>query len=357
MTWHLFRQRNIIPKLSQLYSTPLITSMPKYRVSILIPCYNGVRFIDRAFQSIINQTENNIEVIFVDDGSTDDSLATAQTYVNSFELAGHNLRCLHKPNGGAASAIKEALEVSVGKYIMPFDIDDELHPDACKTQADFLDENCDCTAVLTNGYRVIERDGTKMLQLIRNNNRFALKNNIFEGLLSGEINNIPGMYMISGDFLRSYYSKNSFLITRFGQNLQLLLPSSYDNLVGYIAIPLLKYYIHLGSHSNPGLYDKMILNLKGYRDIRYQLLKDMGLGDEKYSVIIELSFLTEALHTDARFHNRESYNEHYRQIKAFRKTSLQEKMEYHYINGNFISYWYRLLLKIHQICKHNYFSN
>ena len=108
MTWHLFRQRNIIPKLSQLYSTPLITSMSKYRVSILIPCYNGVRFIDRAFQSIINQTENNIEVIFVDDGSTDDSLATAQTYVNSFEIAGHNLRCLHKPNGGAASAIKEA---------------------------------------------------------------------------------------------------------------------------------------------------------------------------------------------------------------------------------------------------------
>ena len=46
----------------------------KYRVSVLIPCYNGSQFIDRSFNSILQQTEKKIEIIFVDDGSNGGSL-------------------------------------------------------------------------------------------------------------------------------------------------------------------------------------------------------------------------------------------------------------------------------------------
>lgn len=320
----------------------------KHRVSILIPCYNGSAYIDRAFKSILNQTEKNIEVIFVDDGSIDDSLIIAHTYNQQFYRSGHILRILHKINEGAASAIKEALEISTGKYIMPFDVDDELLPESCKMQADFLDDNTDCALVLTNGYRVV--NDSEELQLIRDNASFNIKNNIFDGLISGEVNNVPGMYMISGVLLRSYYSQHHFLITRFGQNLQMLLPSAYCNLAGYIPEPLLKYHIHIGSHSNPGNYESVISNLKGYCDIRVRILKDMGIDNNQFEALIRLSYLTEALRTDARYDKRDKFNEHFIKIKKLRAPSFQEKMDYHIINGHTISYLYRLLRKYRQIC-------
>ena len=116
----------------------------KYRVSVLIPCYNGSQFIDRSFNSILQQTEKKIEIIFVDDGSNDCSLTVAKKYIGKFNAIESQLRIIQKPNGGAASAIKVALDMSTGKYILPLDVDDELLADSCKIQADYLDSNTDC---------------------------------------------------------------------------------------------------------------------------------------------------------------------------------------------------------------------
>ena len=150
----------------------------KYRVSVLIPCYNGSQFIDRSFNSILQQTEKKIE----------------KKYIGKFNAIESQLRIIQKPNGGAASAIKVALDMSTGKYILPLDVDDELLADSCKIQADYLDSNTDCGLVLTNGYKVFD-DGQE-IQLVRANGQLQNKNHIFRGLLSGVINNVPGMYMV-----------------------------------------------------------------------------------------------------------------------------------------------------------------
>lgn len=315
-----------------------------YRVSILIPCYNGSQFIDRAFKSILRQTEERIETIIVDDGSTDRSVEIAENYTHIFQDVGHRLSIVRKLNGGAASAIKVALELSTGKYILPLDIDDELLEDSCKIQADYLDSNNDCGLVLTNGYKVFD-DGHEK-QLVRTTGQLYCKSNIFKGLLLGRINNIPGMYMIRGSILRQYYSEHTFLITRFGQNLQLLMPSSYLYNAGYIDIPLLKYYVHKGSHSNPGSYDREIANLKGYLDIRICILTEMQLNTKDNLDLAHQSFYEAVLIVDAKYARRHEYNLHYEALKKYRKTNFQERMEYNILNKSPWQYFYRICSKI-----------
>lgn len=321
----------------------------KYRVSVLIPCYNGSQFIDRSFNSILQQTEKKIEIIFVDDGSNDCSLTVAKKYIGKFNAIESQLRIIQKPNGGAASAIKVALDMSTGKYILPLDVDDELLADSCKIQADYLDSNTDCGLVLTNGYKVFD-DGQE-IQLVRANGQLQNKNHIFRGLLSGVINNVPGMYMVRGDILRNYYSNHSFLITNYGQNLQLLMPSSYSHKAGYVNVPLLKYYVHKGSHSNPGLYDKEIANLKGYLDIRICMLEGMNLSTKEYFELAHQSFYEAALIVDAKYKRRKEYNFHYKAIKEYRNPSFQEKMEYSILNRSLWQYYYRFCSKFRIIWK------
>lgn len=293
----------------------------------------------------MHQTEKNIETIFVDDGSTDCSAEIAEKYIGVFKEAGHRLCITRKLNGGAASAIKVALERSTGKYILPLDIDDELLDDSCKIQADYLDLNADCGLVLTNGYRVFEDDAIEP-QKIRPDNQLPGKGNIFRGLLLGTINNVPGMYMIRGDFLRDYYSKHPFLITKFGQNLQLLMPPSYLHKAGYVDVPLLKYYVHTGSHSNPGSYDKVITNLKGYLDIRIRILTEMQLNTSENLDLAHQSFYEAALIVDAKYARRQEYNFHYKALKQYRSPNFQEKMEYNILNGTIWQYYYRLCFRL-----------
>ena len=207
--------------------------------------------------------------------------------------------------------------MSTGKYILPLDVDDELLADSCKIQADYLDSNTDCGLVLTNGYKVFD-DGQE-IQLVRANGQLQNKNHIFRGLLSGVINNVPGMYMVRGDILRNYYSNHSFLITNYGQNLQLLMPSSYSHKAGCVEIA----------------------NLKGYLDIRICMLEGMNLSTKEYFELAHQSFYEAALIVDAKYKRRKEYNFHYKAIKEYRNPSFQEKMEYSILNRSLWQYYYR----------------
>jgi glycosyltransferase involved in cell wall biosynthesis len=99
-------------------------------VSILIPAYNAERWISDTIRSAIAQTWPQKEIIVVDDGSTDRTLAM----VRQFES--NNVRVVTHPNQGAATARNKALSLSRGDYIQWLDADDLLSPDkiACQMQ-------------------------------------------------------------------------------------------------------------------------------------------------------------------------------------------------------------------------------
>ena len=98
------------------------------KVSILIPLYNAEKYIAQTISSALNQTWHNIEIIVVDDGSTDQSLNIAK----SFER--ENVRIVTQANKGAAAARNLALQFSTGDYIQYLDSDDLLSDDKIEKQ-------------------------------------------------------------------------------------------------------------------------------------------------------------------------------------------------------------------------------
>ncbi|WP_294958153.1 glycosyltransferase family 2 protein [Sulfurovum sp.] len=99
-------------------------------VSVLIPLYNAEKYFGECIQSVINQTYKNIEIIIVDDGSTDNSLNIARKYEQKY----HNIKVYTQKNCGAASARNKAFSFSTGDYIQYLDADDILDLDKVAIQ-------------------------------------------------------------------------------------------------------------------------------------------------------------------------------------------------------------------------------
>jgi len=105
-------------------------------VSVIIPCYNHAHFLGEAISSVINQTYPHIEIIVVDDGSTDDTAQVAKAY--------SNIRYVRQDNFGLSRARNVGLSHSKGGYIIFLDADDSLFPDAVKIGLRALATRIDC---------------------------------------------------------------------------------------------------------------------------------------------------------------------------------------------------------------------
>lgn len=97
-------------------------------VSVIMPLYNASEFLFEAIRSVINQTYENWELIIVDDGSTDGSLALAQTY------ASDKISVYTQPNSGACVARNKALSLAKGEFVKFLDADDVLLCDCLEKQ-------------------------------------------------------------------------------------------------------------------------------------------------------------------------------------------------------------------------------
>lgn len=94
-------------------------------ISVIVPIYNVVEWLPRCINSIRKQTYRNIEIILVDDGSTDNSGAMAE----KFALEDKRIRVFHKENGGSSSARNLGISHAKGEYIGFIDSDDFIEPE------------------------------------------------------------------------------------------------------------------------------------------------------------------------------------------------------------------------------------
>ena len=110
-------------------------------VSVIIPVYNGGRHLRAAVESVFAQTYRPIEVIIVDDGSTDDSGAIAESFPE--------VRYIHQANQGVAVARNNGIEAARGDFFAFLDQDDLWTPEKLKLQIDYLLTNPDLGYTLT----------------------------------------------------------------------------------------------------------------------------------------------------------------------------------------------------------------
>jgi glycosyltransferase involved in cell wall biosynthesis len=128
-------------------------------VSIIIPCYNAEPWIAECLDSAIAQTYRPLEIIVIDDGSTDGSLKVIQSYVAQYpEL----IRYETGPNHGGCAARNRGFALSMGTYALFLDVDDYLEPETIAGQVDVL--NGRANAVATCPWWYIEWNGQTWVQ-------------------------------------------------------------------------------------------------------------------------------------------------------------------------------------------------
>lgn len=110
---------------------------PQPKFSVVVPIYNVERFLEECVKSIQNQSLEDIEIVLVDDGSTDGSGAIA----DKLALSDKRIKVVHKENGGLGPARNTGIAVSTGVYIGFVDSDDWIDRDMYRTLAEALDSN------------------------------------------------------------------------------------------------------------------------------------------------------------------------------------------------------------------------
>jgi glycosyltransferase involved in cell wall biosynthesis len=126
-------------------------------VSIIIPVYNAERYMARCLDSIAEQTFQSMEVIIVDDGSTDNTSAIVEVYLRKHPW----FKCITQTNKGPGEARNSGIAASRGKYITFIDSDDYITPDFVEVLFNLAEENsadiavCNFYVLLPNGLRFV----------------------------------------------------------------------------------------------------------------------------------------------------------------------------------------------------------
>lgn len=109
--------------------------MPHF--SIIVPVYNAEKYISQCVESLLNQGENDFEILLIDDGSADGSLAICQGY----EKKDNRIKCIHQDNSGPSAARNHGLKLAAGDYCLFVDSDDFLPSDYLSVLKNMLTTN------------------------------------------------------------------------------------------------------------------------------------------------------------------------------------------------------------------------
>jgi len=221
-------------------------------VSIITPCYNGAKYLDRYFQSLLAQTYPSIEVIFVNDGSNDSTEEKALSYGEELKAKGYGFIYIYQENAGQSAAINQGLKVFKGDYLNWTDADDYLSGDSVEKRVGFLEENPDVGLVIGSTVLVDEADGREMAFLDAVKSNRLQPREIIEDYLQGVFVNPCCSAMVRTSMFRDSM-KNEMHIEEpreIGQNYQLFIPIILNYPVNYIPDVTAYCVVHGDSHSH-----------------------------------------------------------------------------------------------------------
>ena len=168
--------------------------MSNFKVSIIVPIYNAQIFLKKLIENLTNQTYKNIEIILVNDGSTDNSL----TICNELQKHDSRIKVIDKENGGVSSARNKGIEVSNGDYVTFVDSDDNIDEDYIRKMVENIEDEC---CLIKCNYR------NKLKEEKLNRDKYL------EKIISGEILGVCWGYLFRKDLLEDIYfdEKTSYM--------------------------------------------------------------------------------------------------------------------------------------------------
>jgi glycosyltransferase involved in cell wall biosynthesis len=244
------------------------------KVSVIVPVYNAEKYIEKCISSVLNQNYKNIELILVNDGSTDNSLELMKKY---------NAIIIDKKNGGVSSARNEGLNRATGDFIMFLDSDDFLDEacilDIIKKPADIVRFKI-CYEYLDGQTRIEEDDFCDCSYIEKKD----FKNEIYKKMLTGiKMNSI----------CRTLYKKDVVKNIRLEENLKtaedlLFNIEAFSNANSFLYIARAYYHYN---QTNLGITGNGISILTKYKcnffisSVLLKKLKAWGMNSFKYMLL------------------------------------------------------------------------
>lgn len=224
------------------------------KVSVVIPAYNKAALTVKTVESVLGQTYKNIEVIVVDDGSTDDTAQRLLPYYG-------RIKYIHKENGGASSARNTGIQAATGEYVALLDCDDMFLPEKIERSVGHLEQRPDLGFVHTPVYFVNETG------------RRVRRYPFFGGGPTG---------WITGKLLKKNFICNSTVVTRrgcfekagyFDENI--FTPADWD------------MWLRLSEHYKAGYIDAP---LTLYRSSESYILNNLARSKKECMIVLEKAF-------------------------------------------------------------------
>lgn len=319
-------------------------------VSILTPCYNGEKYLDRYASMLIAQDYHNCQLIFMDDGSTDNSKEKILQYSDVFTKNGIKLEYHRHENVGLGGTIAKGLKYIIGEYLIWIDQDDMLAPDSIKKRVAFMEQHPEY-GVVRNPYRKVSDNNIHETICIGPTfltDKIKQRESLFEDYLLGRDMWLqPGCFMIRMSAFDKANPDRYLFPSREGHDWQLLLPIFYHFKCGYIDEPLFVYITHEGSMSNAFLtesFERHINRMENYEALIAETVKHMDIKDEKkYLKLLSLHYLQVKFSSAFRYGKREVAKKYYDELCRNHKSPIKNTIKMIFLSNPIL---YRIIKTI-----------
>lgn len=252
------------------------------KVSVIIPVYNGEKYIRACLESVLKQTLQEIEIIVINDGSTDSTQEILENYQKQYN---DKIKIVKKENEGQGEARNVGIDLSQGEFLTFVDADDEIEPNMLQNMYELLKKE-EADVVICDYYEIYE------------------KNRVLKKAIPQRQNDIKRDYIVSvagpcNKLIRTEIltkKKLHFIQTGAYEDLSIIpLIGLYANKIVYLEEPLYNYYIRQGSTMRQNNFNNKLLSIYEVLEYLTKEFEKSGLL-EKYEEELEFIYIKHLLY-------------------------------------------------------------
>lgn len=322
--------------------------MNKPRVSIITTCWNGESFINRFFDSILNQTYSKLELIFVNNGSVDKTGKIAESYRRKLQEKGVIFKYIYlEKNVFASGGYNEGLKHFTGDYLIWVDSDDIMYPNHIEEKIRFLEQNkgyawavCKCRIVDEKQPDV----GIGELEISHANKA----ENLFERYIKRENIYFTGLgFIVRSSAFLDVNPTRSIFISKPGANWQLLLPIAYKYDCAYIDLTLGDYLVRQDSESRVDQTRDILETNIIFEKILNETIEKIHPENKQYYLnMITNIFIKEKLVVAYKLKDKALLEQQYQLIKTKNILTNKDKIIYFRSKYSTLDYIFKIISKI-----------
>lgn len=250
-------------------------------ISVIVPIYNVAPWLPRCLDSIVGQTYKNLEIILIDDGSTDNSLEICQTY----GAKDTRIKIIHQENKGVSAARNAGLDNAQGDFIMFVDPDDWLTLDACEKLLD-TQQQTQTDVVMGNFYYSRENSPNALAIEIKETSVLRIEKTVALSLL------FSCHCVVWAKLYRHSVLNNSRfnLEYKLGEDVDFLFQTiEKTHTFSFSPLPIYYYYLHQGTAVWTPSISTRILTFKTWKKIALFCKKHLPKNLDKHILFTSIS--------------------------------------------------------------------